>query len=50
MSNFGCVYEKSLINIKNNHSWDTKSAGLLINQDFIFSPCFSEFKKNDDIY
>lgn len=50
MSNFGCVYEESLINIKNNHSWDTKSAGHLINQDFVFSPCFNEFKKNDDIY
>jgi|688.fasta_scaffold32527_5 hypothetical protein len=50
MSNNGCVYEKSLVLFKNNHSIAKKASGNIFVDDILICPSFLEFKENDDIY
>jgi hypothetical protein len=50
MSNNGCIYEKSLVLFKNNHSIAKKASGNIFVDDILICPSFLEFKEDDDIY
>jgi len=49
-SKLGCVYEKSFIFIKNNHSIDKKISTNLLIEDEVYSPSFKEFLPGENIY